>query len=112
MAPEEIVPWRGDFNAALEEAKSSGKPLLAYFTADWCAPCHTLRSTTWADRGVETALRAYVPVRIDIMANTPVALRYNAEAIPKYAVLDGEGNVLKSADGYMNSKEFLAWLKE
>ena len=60
---------------------------------------------------VEAALRAYVPVRIDVMVQTPIALQYNAEALPMYAVLDGEGRVVKSTAGYMNADEFLAWLK-
>jgi thioredoxin 1 len=111
MTPKEIIPWRNDFDAAKAEAKANGKPVLAYFTADWCGPCHTLKTTTWADRKVEAALRAYVPVRIDVMLNTPVALQYGTEFLPKYAVLDADGNVIKSIDGYMDAGEFLAWLK-
>jgi thiol:disulfide interchange protein len=108
---EEIVPWRNDFAAARAEAATSGKPVFAYFTAEWCGPCFTMKSTTWADRDVEAALRAYVPVRIDIDRNTPVALEYDAQTIPKFAVLDGEGKVVKSMEGYMEPEEFLAWLK-
>ncbi len=111
MAPKEIVPWRNDFSAARDEAQASGKPVLAYFTADWCAPCHTLKSTTWADKSVEAALRAYVPARIDVMVHTAVARQYNAEFLPTYAVLDAEGKVVKSANGYMNPTQFLAWLE-
>ena len=112
MAPNEIVPWRSDFAAAQGEARSSGKPLLAYFTADWCGPCHAMKSTTWADAKVEQALRDYVPVRIDVDLNTPVATRYDAQTIPKFAVLDGDGNVVKSTEGYLDPEEFLAWLKD
>jgi thiol:disulfide interchange protein len=111
MAPKEIVPWRTDFNAARDEAKASGKPVLAYFTADWCGPCHTMKGTTWADAKVEEALRGYVPVKVDVDVNTPVAMQYDAQAIPMFAVLDGDGKVVRSAAGYMNPTEFLAWLK-
>lgn len=111
MAPKEIVPWRSDFTAARTEATSSGKPMLAYFTADWCGPCHAMKGTTWADAEVEAALRAYVPVRVDVDLNTPVAMQYNARTIPKFAVLDGEGKVIKSTEGYMNPDDFLAWLR-
>src|SRR5688572_14663116 len=110
-AREEIVPWRNDFNAARAEAASSGKPVFAYFTAEWCGPCYTMKSTTWADRDVEEALRAYVPVRIDNDQNTQVALEYAAPTIPKFAVLDGDGKVVKSMEGYMDAEAFLAWLK-
>ena len=110
-AREEIVPWRNDFAAARAEAASSGKPVFAYFTAEWCGPCYTMKSTTWAHRGVEEALRAYVPVRIDIDQNTPVALQYDAQTIPMFAVLDGEGKVVKSMEGYVDAEQFLAWLK-
>lgn len=111
MAPKEIVPWRSDFAAARAEAHSTGKPLFAYFTAAWCAPCHTLKSTTWADAGVEQALRSYVPVRVDVDLNTPLAMQYDAQAIPKFAVLDADGKVVKSVDGYLDPPAFLAWLK-
>ncbi|MDQ3441670.1 MAG: thioredoxin family protein [Planctomycetota bacterium] len=111
MAPQEIVPWRGDFAAARAEAASSGKPLFAYFTADWCGPCYTLKSTTWADRDVEAALRAYVPVKVDVELNAPVALEYNAETLPRFAVLDADGKVVKWTDGYLDPEAFLAWLK-
>ena len=111
QAREEIVPWREDLAAARAEAASSGKPVFAYFTAEWCGPCFTMKSTTWADRDVESALQAYVPVRIDIDRNTPVALEYGAEAIPKFAVLDELGRVVKTTEGYMAPEEFLAWLK-
>src|SRR5688500_1510426 len=84
-SPPERVKWRDDFDAAQAEARSSGKPMLAYFTAEWCPPCHELKSTTWADAGVEQALAAYVPVRIDVDVNTDVAMRYGPRAMPTYA---------------------------
>src|SRR3954469_22842085 len=64
--PKEAVPWRTDFDAARREAAQTGKPLFVYFTASWCGPCQRMRSTTWADPQVDAALRAYVPVKVDV----------------------------------------------
>ncbi len=111
MAPKEIVPWRSDFAAARTEATSSGKPVFAYFTADWCGPCHAMKSTTWADAAVEQALRGYVPVKVDVDVNAPVAMQYGAQSIPKFVVVDGKGTIVKSTEGYLNPEEFVAWLK-
>ena len=66
FAAKEIIPWRTDWSAAREEARRSNKPVFAYFTASWCAPCQDLKHTTWADAKVDAALRKFVPIKIDI----------------------------------------------
>jgi thiol:disulfide interchange protein len=110
-APREIIPWRTDFAAAQKEAALAHKPVFAYFTAEWCEPCQYLKRTTWADRDVERALRDYVPVKIDIDRHRDLALRYVADPIPKFIVMDAEGTALKSIDHALTPEEFLAWLK-
>jgi hypothetical protein len=60
---------------------------------------------------VARATELNVPVRLDVDQNTPVALEYDAQAVPKFAVLDGDGKVVKSMEGYLDPEAFLAWLK-
>jgi len=47
------------------EARASGKPLLLYFTADWCPPCHSLELEVFHSsrfvRGIESD---FVPVKV------------------------------------------------
>lgn len=112
LAPHEIIPWRTDFAAARQEAALRHKPILAYFTADWCGPCQSLKHTIWADKAVEQALQSYVPVEINVDQHPDLARQYHADAIPKFVVLDQTGQVKKGTVGALSSTEFLAWLKE
>lgn len=42
---------------ALERAASSGRPVFAVVTADWCAPCQSYKRGALSDAAVERALR-------------------------------------------------------
>ena len=39
--------WRSDLTAALENAAAQDKPVLAYFTAEWCPPCQIMKREVW-----------------------------------------------------------------
>jgi thiol:disulfide interchange protein len=110
MRPDEIVPWREDFAAAQTEARTAGKPMLAYFTAAWCGPCQRMRSTTWADRDVEAALQDYVPVKIDIDRQPDLAMRYQVQAVPTMIVLRQDGEIDKVITGLLQPSDFISWL--
>jgi thiol:disulfide interchange protein len=107
---KEIVPWRTDLSAAREESKRDSKPLLLYFTASWCGPCQEMKSATWSDSGVEAKLRNYVPVKIDIDANQPLAQQYGIDGIPAFVLLNRQGNVERQTSGLMYPVQFLNWL--
>ena len=91
MRAEERIPWRTDYVAATAEAKQTGKPLFLYFTASWCGPCQSLKATTWADAEIDAALRAYVPVKIDIDDHPDLAAEYRVQAVPTFIVVAQTG---------------------
>lgn len=108
---KEIIPWRDDFAAAQAEAKRTGKPMFVYFTADWCAPCQSMKRTTWADADVERVLQAYVPTRVDMDRNMEIARQFQVDTLPQYFVMDNEGNIKKhNSEGGLPSNDLLAWL--
>lgn len=109
--PHELVPWRTDLAAGRREAEAANKPILIYLTADWCSPCQALKHTTWADKKVEQALRRYVPVKLDVDRQRDAALPYASDILPRYVILAPDGRALRAMDGYLDSEEFLKWLK-
>lgn len=107
---EERIPWRTSLVDARAEAQTDNKPVLLYFTADWCGPCQTMRRTTWANPDVEQALEAFVPVKIDIDAQPTIAMQYGIMSVPTYAVLNDDGQPIRSAVGAIAPDDFLTWL--
>jgi protein disulfide-isomerase len=109
-APDDGIPWRTDFNAALAEAKQSGKPVLLDFSASWCPPCQVMKHDVWPDAKVREAVTAgYIPVAVDVDKNQGLAARYGITGIPSVLIVDAEGKVLKQGN-FMSSGSLLDFL--
>ena len=64
MERPELVRWRSTAQGAAE-AGSSGKPILYFFTADWCGPCHLMKDQIFGDKDLAALIeREYVPVQV------------------------------------------------
>jgi protein disulfide-isomerase len=64
--PADEIAWRkGDVTAAFAEAAETGKPVLLYWGAEWCPPCHRLRAGLFKDPEFIARTRDFVPVYLD-----------------------------------------------
>ena len=108
--PAEQVTWREDIVLAQQESRQSGKPVVLYFTANWCQPCQEMRREVWTDSKVASAMKRYVPVRIDIDRGGDIAERFNVRAIPLIAIIDDQGNVTRSINRGVSADELITWL--
>jgi len=106
----EVVPWRGDFAAAQAEARSANKPILLYFTAEWCGPCQQMRRYVWTDPQVAEALKNFVPVRIDVDRDPKLAQQFHINPIPAFFILDSSGQIARNYEGAMEPQEFINWV--
>jgi thiol:disulfide interchange protein len=89
------VKWRS-IAAGEAEAKKTGKPVLYFFTADWCGPCHLLEEQVFSRKDVaELIARDFVPVVVrDEMRETgrdspemiALADRYGLRGFPTLVV--------------------------
>jgi len=110
FAPRELVPWQNDLTAAQAQAKVTNKPVLAYFTAEWCGPCQEMRRRVFSDRTVADAAAAVIPVRIDVDKQPAVAREYHIDALPTFILIDADGRPVRSESGGMEAGEFVQWL--
>ncbi len=111
--PANNVNWASDYATAQQQAARSGRPMILFFTATWCAPCRIMKRTVWADKQVEAEVNAaFTPVLIDV--NDPGAAdalsRYRIGATPTTIFTDPQGKVLERVDGGMGKTDFLAVL--
>ena len=115
-----ILPlsWNGNFNEAKNEAKKSHKLILVNFSgSDWCGPCIRLRKEILQSEEFEGYAKEHlVLVNADfprqkknqlpaaqVKLNEALADKYNAEGkFPFTLILDENGKVLKSWEGYPN----------
>lgn len=112
--PSNDVAWAGDIASARQLASESGKPMLLFFTADWCVPCRIMKREVFADETVMTAINEKV-IPVMVYAGEPGAddafKRYNVEGTPITIFTDPRGTVLKYAVGGIGKAEFLEMLK-
>ena len=103
------VKWEDDLPAALERARSEGKPVLVNFYADWCVWCKRLESTTLRDTQVATMLRdKVVPLSLNVEGSgRELSNEFRVDGLPTILMLDPDGREIGRIPGYTPPSGFL-----
>ena len=114
--PKNDIHWADDYPSAKQVAVQSGKPMILFFTGEWCVPCRIMKRTVWSDEKVESVVDAgFTPLLIDVGepgASSEALERYKVYVTPTTIIADAEGNVLEQVQGAMSKSEFLALLEK
>lgn len=111
--PPNRIAWADNYTAAHQQATESGKPMILFFTGEWCVPCRIMKREVWADEQVLAAVNvAFIPVTIDVDDPEEAATmsRYGVGNTPTTIITDSGGGVLQQRGGGMNKAEFLEML--
>jgi len=114
--PSSAMAWHDNVDDAIESATQKGKPILAFFTADWCGPCQQFKKDVLADSAVERELNArFVLVKLDLTDNSGPAARtaqqLGVRSIPTLIVYDTAGQHIDTAGGGLSASQFFKWLE-
>lgn len=113
-APSNEIAWSESFAVAQEEAQESRRPILLFFTGQWCSPCQIMKRQVWADDRVRDVVNeGFVPVLIDVddAGTTEVVTRYGVGSTPTTIVTDSTGAVLRAVRGRVARSDLLQLLR-
>ncbi|MEM9754262.1 MAG: thioredoxin family protein [Planctomycetota bacterium] len=88
---EQRIPWQSDVFKAMEQARDEDKPLMVFFTAEWCAPCKEMKRTLWIDDEVVSAAENVVPVMIDVDAQPELWEKFLLRSLPTTLLIGPDG---------------------
>lgn len=112
--------WRTDFSKALDDARKKDKLVLLQFSgSDWCVPCIRMEKGLFASDTFQAFAAGHLEmVHADFprlsknklsktvqAQNETLAERYDKEGhFPYTVLLDADGKVLKTWDGYVGTQ--------
>lgn len=115
-----LVKWTAP-ETAVAAARSSGKPILYDFTAEWCAPCKMLDRDGWADARVAALVNeSFVPARVvdrsrEDGKNAPwideLQQRYRVNAFPTLVIAAPDGREIAIAQGFNGKAKLITFLE-
>lgn len=107
------IAWADNYTSAKQQSADTGKPIILYFTGEWCSPCRIMKRQVWADDEIMASVNSqFIPVAIDVddPDNAAMLARYKVGGAPVTIITDTQGNALRWRAGGMGKSEFIELL--
>ena len=111
----DAVQWLS-IEEGMARARTTDKPILYDFTADWCAPCHQLDAEVFRNEQLARTINSsFVPVRVvdrqqEEGRNTPAVAalqkQYGVNGFPTLVFADANGTERARMEGFSGVKQF------
>ncbi len=96
--------WLYSMEEAQRMALSTNRFIVVDFWASWCGPCKKMDVDAWAAPQVKELMSTgFVSLKINIDDERALAEKYGVKAIPFVMIIDANGKVVSSFDGYRNA---------
>ena len=112
----EGVTWEPYSEERLEQAKSRGKSILLYFSADWCLPCLEFEENAWRDTRIIEEAERFVRLKVDLSdwrspKTRALERQYKVRALPTTLILDSQGRELARLEGTVPAWRLWSFLR-
>lgn len=105
---EQIVA--SSYREAIQKSGELGRPVFAFFTADWCGFCRKMKSETLSDKKIAEMLKDYIVVYVDTDKDRVGVNKFNVSSLPSYVITNHKEENLKFGSGHMNVENFAKWI--
>ncbi|HEX2746892.1 MAG TPA: thioredoxin family protein [Verrucomicrobiales bacterium] len=99
--PEGSPKFETKYKSALAEAKKTGKPIIAVFSATWCGPCQANKKNVYPSAEVKPFHDKFVWVYLDVdeAGNKKAAEEFQVSSIPHIQFLNKDGKAIDKQIG-------------
>jgi len=112
VAADEI-DWVDGFEAALEAAQASNKPVMVVFSSGGgCGWCTIMATETLADERVVAAAASFLAVTVNGLERDDLATRYMVAGYPTVVFVSPDGVVLTEVSGYIPAEPFVGAMED
>ncbi len=103
------IKWLTNMEAAMVEARGSGKPMLIFFNHPDCAGSKKSASLTFRNNEVISHIeRHFVPVSLLTSGEPDLSVAYNVELTPTFVLADEKGKELERWVGFLPPQDFIS----
>jgi thioredoxin-related protein len=110
------VSWEGNFEQALQKAKTGKKLVMVDIYTDWCGWCKRLDRDVYANGPVaEKLAKDFVSVKINpekSAASAQLARQFGTRGYPHIVFTDADGKKIGEIRGYVGPEAFLKQLEQ
>jgi thioredoxin-related protein len=101
----DVIPWEGDYQAALKKAEAASQLVLVYLYTDWCGFCRKMDRETFENEGLIDAMAAhYVWVRLNAETQDDgkrLRQEMGVSGFPTTLLLNAKGEELDRLEGFI-----------
>ncbi len=108
--PANEVKWVDSISSAKKMSAETEKPILLFFTADWCVPCRIMKREVFADKDIAQVInKTLIPLMIyaNEAGSDELFEQYNVGGTPVTIIINEKGDVFDYAVGGIGKNEFL-----
>jgi thiol:disulfide interchange protein DsbD len=96
----------------MEEASSTGKPVILEFYADWCSPCIAMEEGTYPDPRVISEMKDFIAIKVDTQIRIDIESKYHIAYYPTIIFLNAKGEEISRHVGYLGPEDMVKTINE
>src|SRR5659263_772556 len=100
------------YEPGMEEASSTGKPVIMEFYADWCSPCLAMEEGTYPDPRVISELKDFIAIKVDTQVRIDIESKYHIAYYPTIVFLNSKGDEITRHVGYLGPEDMVKTINE
>lgn len=102
------VQFVNGYHRGFELAREQHKPMLVFFTAEWCTYCHQMEAEAFTDEPVVNLAKQFVCIQVDADCEPNVCREFRVKGYPTIQFLSPRGVPLNRVTGKQPAQQLVS----